>query len=91
MSRVMRIDREELRVAGGDLADKVKELIHERNVRRIIVKNVEGQTIMEVPVTAGVLVALVAPVLAAVGALAALASEWSVVVERSEDNEPDAD
>ncbi|MGH2709958.1 MAG: DUF4342 domain-containing protein [Actinomycetota bacterium] len=87
----MRIDREELRVAGGDLADKVKELIHERNVRRIIVKNVEGQTIMEVPVTAGVLVALVAPVLAAVGALAALASEWSVVVERSEDNEPDAD
>jgi uncharacterized protein DUF4342 len=87
----MKIDREEMRVAGADLTDKVKELIHEGNVRRIILKNGEGQTIMEIPVTAGVLVALVAPIVTALGAIAALASEWSIVVERRGSEEGDAD
>jgi hypothetical protein len=79
----MKIDKEEIKVAAADLTDKVKELIHEGNVRRIILKNGEGQTIMEVPVTAGVLVAIVAPIITAIGAIAALASEWSVEVQRT--------
>jgi putative cell wall-binding protein len=88
----MNIDKEEIKVAASDLTDKVKELIHEGNVRRIILKNGEGQTIMEVPVTAGVLVAIVAPIITAIGAIAALAKEWSIVVERrdSENDEADA-
>lgn len=87
----MKIDKEEIKVAAADLTDKVKELIHEGNVRRVILKNGEGQTIMEIPVTAGVLVALVAPIVTAIGAIAALASEWSIVVERrGSEEEPDA-
>ena len=88
----MKIDSEEVRVSAGDLVDKVKELIHEGNVRRIILKNSEEQTVMEIPVTAGVLMAIVAPVLAAFGAVAALAAEWSIVVERrtGDDEEPEA-
>ena len=67
-----------------DLVKKVKELIHEGNVRRIIVKNKEGKTLIEFPLTFGVVGALIAPVLAAVGAIAALVSECSIVVEREE-------
>jgi hypothetical protein len=62
----------------------VKELIHEGNVRRIVIKNDEGHTVMEIPVTAGVVAAIVAPVVAAIGAIAALANEWSIEVERPE-------
>ncbi|MDQ2756664.1 MAG: DUF4342 domain-containing protein [Actinomycetota bacterium] len=65
------------------MAAKVKELMHEGNVRRITVKNREGRTIMEIPVTAGVVVAVVAPVLTAVGALAAMASDWEIEVHRT--------
>lgn len=79
----MRIESEEFKVRAGDLADKVKDLIHEGNVRRIIIKNGDGQTIMEIPVTAGVVVALVAPVVTALGAVAALAAEWSIQIERT--------
>jgi uncharacterized protein DUF4342 len=78
----VKVENEEYRVEPGELVDKVKALIHEGNVRRIIVKNGEGQTIMEIPVTAGVVLVLVAPIVAAVGALAAFASEWSIVVQR---------
>lgn len=65
-----------------DLVNKVKELIHEGNVRRIIIKNKEGKTLIEFPLAFGVVGALIAPVLAAVGAIAALVSECSIVVER---------
>lgn len=84
----MKVSKEEVRVGGADLANKVKELIHEGNVRRIILKNSEGHTVMEIPVTAGVVVAVIAPILTALGAIAALAAEWSIVVERVEPAAP---
>lgn len=76
--------REAIRLKGQAFVDKVKELIHEGNVRRIVIKNDEGHTVMEIPVTAGVVAAIVAPVLAAIGAIAALANEWSIEVEHPE-------
>jgi len=76
---------EEFKVNGGQILDKVKEIIHEGNVRRIILKNEEGKTFMELPLTVGVVGVLVAPILAAVGAVAALASNLTIVVEKVED------
>jgi uncharacterized protein DUF4342 len=70
-----------MRLRGQALVDKVKELIHEGNVRRIIVKNDDGHAILELPLTAGVVTAVVAPIVAAVGAIAALANEWTIEVE----------
>jgi hypothetical protein len=75
---------EELKVQGDALLGKVKELAHEGNVRRIIIKDSKGATLIEVPLTLGVVGALVAPVAAAVGAIAALAADYSIVVERRE-------
>jgi predicted regulator of Ras-like GTPase activity (Roadblock/LC7/MglB family) len=83
MHDMRKIESEEVRVKGADLGDKVKELLHEGNVRRIIVKNGEGQTVMEIPVTAGVVVAVIAPIVTALGAIAALAAEWSIEVQRT--------
>jgi hypothetical protein len=76
---------EELKVQGEALLGKVKELAHEGNVRRIIIKDGQGKTLIEVPLSVGVVGALVAPVAAAVGAIAALAADYSIVVERRED------
>jgi hypothetical protein len=73
---------ETFELRGEDLVKKVKELIHEGNVRRIIIRSKEGKTLVEFPLTFGVVGALIAPVLAAVGAIAALISECSIVVER---------
>jgi hypothetical protein len=75
---------EEFRVNGGELLNKVKEVIHEGNVRRIILKDEHGKTFMEIPLTVGVVGAIVAPVLAAIGAIAALASSLTIVVEKIE-------
>ncbi len=75
---------EEVQVLGRDLVDKVKSLIHEGNVQRVIIKDEEGHTFVEIPVTYAALGAIAAPVLAAVGALAALAAKFKIVVERSE-------
>ncbi len=75
---------EELRVQGDALLGKVKELAHEGNVRRITIKDSQGKTLIEVPLTLGVVGTLVAPVAAAVGAIAALAAGDSIVVERRE-------
>ena len=61
---------------------KVKELINEGNVRRIIIKDEAGKSLVEFPMTVGVVGALVAPVLAAAGAVAALVSNCTIVVER---------
>jgi hypothetical protein len=74
---------EEIRVRGAELADKVKALIHEGNVRRIIIKNEQGHTFLEIPVTVAAVGVVFAPVLAAIGALAAMAAHFTVVVERS--------
>jgi hypothetical protein len=76
---------EEFRVSGEELLGRIKELIHAGNIRRVTIKNKDGQTIVEFPVTVGVVGALLAPSLAAVGAIAALVSEATVVVEKTED------
>lgn len=76
---------EEFRLNGGELLNKIKEIIHEGNVRRIILKDENGKTFMEIPLTVGVVGAIVVPVLAAVGAIAALASNLTIVVEKVED------
>ena len=74
--------KEEFKVDGADLLKKVKELVKEGNVRRIIIKDKDGKTLIEFPVTVGVIGVVFAPVLAAVGAIAALVTECSIVVER---------
>ena len=76
---------EEFRLNGGEILNKVKEIVHEGNVRRIILKDEHGKTFMEIPLTVGVVGAIVAPILAAVGAVAALASNLTIVVEKTED------
>jgi CBS domain-containing protein len=75
------VRREEYRVTGDALLEKVKELIHEGNIRRIIVKDKDGKTLLDIPLTIGVLGVLVAPQLAALGALAALVGDATLVVE----------
>jgi hypothetical protein len=71
-------------VQGGELLDTVRRLLHEGNVRRIVIRQAD-RTVAEFPLTAGVVGAVIAPVLAAVGALAALLTQCSIAVERSED------
>jgi hypothetical protein len=73
---------EEFTVDGKDLLKKVKTLIAESNVRRIIIKNKQAKTIIEIPLAVGVVGTLLAPMLAAVGAVAALVSECSITVDR---------
>ncbi|OGF99525.1 hypothetical protein A3D78_04265 [Candidatus Gottesmanbacteria bacterium RIFCSPHIGHO2_02_FULL_39_14] len=70
------------KVKGEELIKKIKELIREGNVRKISIKNKEGKTIMVLPLTLGVVGAAIAPVLAAVGAIAALVTECTITVER---------
>lgn len=73
---------EEFKVSGEELLAKIKELVHEGNILRIVIKNKDGGTFMEIPLTIGVVGALLAPTLAAIGALAALVTEATVVVEK---------
>lgn len=75
---------EEFKISGDGLLSKIKELIREGNIRRIIIKNEEGKTLIELPVTIGVVGIALAPVLAAVGAVAALVTNCTLVVERRE-------
>jgi hypothetical protein len=75
---------EEFRVEGEKLLGRVKELIHEGNIRRIIIKDREGKTVLEIPMTFGVVGALIAPQLAAIGAIAALLTEATLVVEKAD-------
>ena len=74
--------REEFKVSGEKLIEKIKALIKEGNVRRITIINEKGETIMELPLTFAVVGTALAPVLAAVGALAALIANCTIVVER---------
>ena len=75
---------EEFRVDGEKIIAKIKELLHEGNIRRVIIKDKEGKTLMEIPVTMGVVGVLLAPQLAALGAVAAVLTEATVVVEKTE-------
>jgi len=77
---------EEFKVAGGQLVDTIKKLIDEGNVRRISVKNRDGKVIFEVPLTFGVIGVALAPMLAAVGAVAGVLTECTIVVERDPDS-----
>lgn len=73
---------EEFKLQGQELVKKIKELIKAGNIRRIIIKNEKDKVMMEIPVTVAVVGAVFAPVLAAVGALAALLNKCSIVVEK---------
>lgn len=75
---------EELKLRGDTLVGRLKELVHEGNIRRITIKNEEGHTLIEIPLTVGVVGALLLPVWAAVGAIAALAANLTIVVERTD-------
>ena len=75
---------EEFKVDGDKLISEIKKILHEGNVRRIIVKNDKGETLIEVPLTIGVVGAILLPVWAALGAIAALAANFTIVVERVE-------
>jgi len=73
---------EEIVVAGEHLVARVKQLVHEGNVRRIMIKNAEGRTVFEVPLSVGVVGAALMPMWIALGSIAALASHYTLVVER---------
>ena len=75
---------ESFKSEGENVVDKLKQVIHEGNVRRVVVKQ-EGRTIAEFPLTVGVVGAVLAPVLAAIGALVALVKDCTIEVERSGD------
>jgi hypothetical protein len=78
---------EEHRVTGEGLVARVKELVRQGNIRRIIIKNDEGHTILEIPLTVGVVGAVLLPLWAALGAIAALASHYTLVVEKRPEGE----
>jgi len=77
-----KIRTEELRIDGERLVATVKEIVRQGNVRRVTIRNREGKTVFELPLTLGVVGALLLPTLAALGALAALLTECTIVVER---------
>jgi hypothetical protein len=79
-----KVHTEEFRVNGEELIAKVKQILHEGNIRRIIIKDKEGKIVMEIPLTIGVVGVLLAPTLAAIGAIAALVTEATVLVEKAE-------
>jgi len=81
---------EEFQVFARDLVDKVKALIHEGNVQRIIIKDEHGHTFVEIPVTVAAIGVILAPVLAAVGAISALVAKFTIIVERSEPHDSSA-
>ena len=81
MSYGPQVKQEEFKVDGSQLVEKVKELLHEGNIRRISIKQ-DGRTVIELPLTVAAVGTVLMPVLAAVGAFAALVSNCSIVVER---------
>ena len=73
---------EEFTVSGNNLVDRVRELLHETNVTRVIVKDEGGKTLLEIPATVGVVGVVLAPWLAALGVVAALVTKCNIIVER---------
>ncbi len=78
-----KVSYEEIKLQAESLVEKVKELIHEGNVRRIIIKDEKGNTFIEIPVTVAAVTAVAAPILAAVATIAALVAHFTIVVERT--------
>lgn len=79
---------EEIQVLGKDLVERVKALIHEGNVNRIIIKDDRGNTFMEIPIAIAAVGVIAAPLLAGLGAISALVARFNIVVERARDNKP---
>jgi hypothetical protein len=79
-----KVYREEFKIDGDAVIATIKELVHEGNVRRITIKNEQGQTLIEIPLTVGVVGAILLPVWAAIGAIAALAANLIILVEKVE-------
>lgn len=75
---------EEFSVDGERIVSKIKELLHEGNIRKVIIKDKDGKVLLEIPVTIGVVGVLIAPQLAALGAIATLLTEATIVVEKTE-------
>ena len=73
---------ERLSISGEDLVSTIKDLVHQGNIRRISIENKDGETLLEIPLTLGVVGALLLPTLAALGALAAIVTECRIIVER---------
>lgn len=73
---------EEYKVKGEELLGRVKELVHEGNIRRVIIENDQGKALIEIPLTLGVVGALLLPMAAAVGAVAAVVTDCTIRVER---------
>ena len=80
-----KVRTEEFRVSGEGLLAKCKELVREGNIRHITINNEEGKTLIDIPLTVGVVGAVLVPQLAAIGAIAALATRWTIVVEKVEE------
>jgi phage-related minor tail protein len=80
----LRTHYEEFKVQAKDLVEKVHSLVHQGNIRRIIIKDDKGNTFIEIPLTVGVVTALAVPVLAGLGAIAALVANFTLGVERTE-------
>ena len=76
---------EEFEVSGDKVVETVKRIVHEGNIRRITIKGEDGKTLIEIPLTFGVVGAVLLPVWAALGALAALVARCTIVVEKTED------
>ena len=79
---------EQFKVHGKDLAAKIQELIHEGNVRRIVIKDESGHTFMEIPLTVAAIGVVAVPLLAAVGAIAGMVAKFDIVVERNPPSTP---
>ena len=75
---------EEFKVSGSNFKAKLKEIIRKGTVRRVVIKNAQGRTVLDIPLTAGILGAALLPFWAAVGGIAALASDYTIVVEHTE-------
>jgi hypothetical protein len=80
---------EEISLSGEDLVATVKNLVHQGDIRRITIENKDGKTLLEIPLTLGVVGALLLPTLAALGALAAIVTECKIVVERIDEDATD--
>jgi hypothetical protein len=79
-----KVHKEEFKIDGDKMVAKIKVLVHEGNIRRVIIKNEEGRTLLEVPLTIGVAGAVLLPVWVALGAIAALAAKYTIVVEKTD-------
>ncbi len=79
---------DELKAAGANVLATVRALVHEGNYRRIIVRNEQGRTLLEIPLTLGLVVTVLKPLEATIGALTAMAGGFTILVERPHDPEP---